>query len=44
MTVSNFKDAFNNSSESFFFFGPKHTAIQMELKADNFWMDEEIGK
>ena len=38
MTVSNFKDAFNNSSKSVFFFGggPKHTAIQMELKADNF--------
>ena len=37
MTVSNFKDAFNNSSKSvFFFLVPKHTAIQMELKADNF--------
>ena len=36
MTVSNFKDAFNNSSKSVFLLGgPKHTAIQMELKADN---------
>ena len=45
MTVSNFKDALNNSSKSVFFWGgAKHTAIQMELKADNIWLDEEIGK
>ena len=43
MTVSNCKNAFNNSSKSIFFW-PKHTAIQMGLKADTFGMDEEIGK
>ena len=35
MNVSNLEDAFNNSSK-FSAFWPKHTAIQMGLKANTF--------